>query len=427
MPEPPNRRVTLVLCRAGGEVLGALEPVELASSWWAVVADVVAAVRERDGLDVTVLRLLAADRPPSENGAHLVELAEVDDGARLARARLGPVPRLPDGVLADHPLRASYARPGGPAVDLAWADDVLAARGTPRTGRPEQFRTWNLSAIWRLPTWDGFTWLKVVPRFFAHEGAMLDLVRQVSAAVPPLLGHAPGRVLLSEVPGEDLYRAPVDVLVEMVPLLVGVQAALADRAADIVATGAFDWRPASFDALARDVVERNAASLDSPTREALGDLLTDLPRRHAAVQACGIPNTLVHGDFHPGNVRGVARTAAAAPGGGPGGTGKLVLMDWGDSGLGHPLLDQAAFLEFVRPEDGARVREVWSAAWRSAVPGSDPDRAASLLAPLAAVRQAVIYQVFLDRIEPAERVYHVADPSMWLGKAAAAYRSGGPG
>ena len=47
----------------------------------------------------------------------------------------------------------------------------------------------------------------------------------------------------------------------------------------------------------------------------------------------------------------------------------------------------------------------------------DFDRAASLIAPLAAARQALIYQGFLDAIEPSEHPYHAADPAFWLGRA----------
>jgi hypothetical protein len=52
------------------------------------------------------------------------------------------------------------------------------------------------------------------------------------------------------------------------------------------------------------------------------------------------------------------------------------------------------------------------------VPGSDPERAAMLIAPVAAARQAVIYQVFLDGIEPSEHPYHAPDPADWLTRTA---------
>ena len=41
------------------------------------------------------------------------------------------------------------------------------------------------------------------------------------------------------------------------------------------------------------------------------------------------------------------------------------------------------------------------------------------MAPISALRQALIYRVFLDNIEPDERVYHADDPAHWMGRAAA--------
>lgn len=130
-----------------------------------------------------------------------------------------------------------------------------------------------------------------------------------------------------------------------------------------------------------------------------------MPDRLAAVAACGIPSSLVHGDFYPGNVRGDESS--------------LVLHDWGDCGVGHPLLDEAAFLDRIPGEDVPVVRTRWHDAWRAALPGCDPSRAATLLAPVAAARQAVLYRGFLDRIEPSEHPYHRDDPALWLRRVAA--------
>ena len=144
-------------------------------------------------------------------------------------------------------------------------------------------------------------------------------------------------------------------------------------------------------------------------RGSLDAFVDALPDRIAAIDACGIPDTLVHGDFHPGNVRGDP--------------GRLVLLDWGDSGVGHPLLDQPAFLSRIDHDAVETVRGHWLDAWRRALPGSDPDRAARLLAPLAAARQAVIYQGFLDQIETSEQVYHRADVPDWLTRTAEILRA----
>ena len=89
----------------------------------------------------------------------------------------------------------------------------------------------------------------------------------------------------------------------------------------------------------------------------------------------------------------------------------------------EPLLDQPAFMERAPPADAGAIHAHWMAAWTAAVPGSDPARAAQLLAPVAAARRAAIYQGFLDRIEPSEHPYHAGDPADQLGRAARLVRA----
>ena len=139
---------------------------------------------------------------------------------------------------------------------------------------------------------------------------------------------------------------------------------------------------------------------------------TACPARFAAIAACGLPDTLVHGDFHPGNVRGTP--------------GHLTMLDWGDCGVGHPLLDLPAFLEVVaagEPRRGSATH--WLAAWTRGGAGLRRRRAPpSSSAPVAAARQAVIYQTFVDNIEPVERRHHDADVLEWLSRTAAIARDG---
>ena len=86
------------------------------------------------------------------------------------------------------------------------------------------------------------------------------------------------------------------------------------------------------------------------------------------------------------------------------------------------LLDEAAFLERVPPEQRGPLRDHFHAAWQRALPSCDPARAEQLIAPIAAARQAVIYDKFLDQIEPSEHPYHQQHPLRWLMRAAQACR-----
>ena len=395
-PELPSRTVTLVLTDGNGEVLGALTPFDVPSPWWPEAAPVVRAARERHGIEPIILRLLEA--PARWPGGAVTYLAEVDPAELPADLPLAAW----QTELGDHPLRLPWARPGGPTADMAWAERTLAAKGIPLAGRPEQVRTWNLSSLWRLPTATEGAWFKSVPPFFEHEGSMLELLR--GGRVPRLIAHEGRRMLLHEITGEDLHEPSRLQLLRMVEQLVELQAAWPGRIDQLLWLGLPDWRAPALAVAIRDVIAREAGPLSRAENGLLDVFAARLEERLARVAECGLPDTLVHGDFHPGNHRGSGTD--------------IVLLDWGDSGVGQPLLDQPAFLERVPTERVRAVRSHWLALWRSALPGSDPERAAVLLAPVAAARQAVIYRKFLDNIEPSEQPYHRNDPADWLRRTA---------
>jgi hypothetical protein len=396
--EPLRRVARLVLVTPEGAIVGSLAPVPVDLPWWQDAHTVVRAAREYHGIDVTILRLLEAvrDRP---HGGEVTYLAEV--------AR--PVPaEIWAGQLEPHPLRQSYAAPGGPAADLAWATSILGGHGLIPVGGPVQIRSWNLSSIWRIPVAGQTVWLKVVPPFFAHEPRVIAAL--AGRPVPELLGHDGGRMLLAEVPGEDMYEAPLPQLLEMVTLLVDLQASWTGRVDELRSMGLPDWSGPALTAAIGDVVQRTSEELSRDELTSLERFVGSLAHRFAAIESCGLPDTLVHGDFHPGNFRGIERT--------------LTLLDWGDCGIGHPMLDQPAFLDRVACEHRETIKQHWARAWLAKLPRCKPAHAADLLAPIAAARQAVIYRLFLDNIEPSEQVYHRADPADWLRRTATLLRAG---
>ena len=351
--------MTLVLVDPAGELLGARPPVEVSTPWWQSVGELAGRWQ--------VLRLLHGDRP-APPGGHVTYLAETT----------GPVegPLTPVEVdLAPHPKRAPYAEIGGPAASLAWA-------GASPTAHQE--RTWNLSAIWRTGP---DAWLKQVPSFFAHEPIVLGLVDAVVPGLVPRLlrAGAEGRMLLGHVPGDDRYGAGADVCAAIAAAFHPVQAHFAAHPGElaVVPDGRLD--PDRFARVAEPYIKQI---------DGLGKLIDDLPRRFAEVAGCGLPDTLVHGDLHPGNVR-------------TDGTGRLTILDWGDSVVGHPAFDILRLTGDL--DDKSPVLAEWARRWRETVPGSDPLRAVELLRPVAALRGAVAYAGFLDHIEPAEWPYHAAD------------------
>lgn len=388
----PPRVVTLVLCLPDGWVLGSLPSFEVEVPWWQEVGPVADAARRLYGIDITVLRLLHGSAKSACGGpvTYLAQVAAPPGEPKDLTRWDEPGP--------DHPLRLPYARPGGPAADLAWADGALQALGRARTSDARQVRTWNLSSLWRLPTAGGAAWLKVVPPFFAHEGRVIS--RLDPRVVPPLLATQGPRVLLDELPGADLYGATGPMLAHMVSLLVGLQAQWVGRLPELLQLGVPDWRAEPFAARAAAMLARTADQVDAETLIVCEQVVDGLAGRFAAIEACGVPDTLVHGDFHPGNLIGDDT--------------HLVLLDWGDCGVGNPLLDRAAFVPRVPLAERAGLLAHWDRLWRGAVPGCDPVRAGELIGPVSALRQAVSYDAFVAAIEPSERIYHASDSASWL-------------
>ncbi|MEU4436598.1 phosphotransferase family protein [Micromonospora chalcea] len=387
-----SRTVTLILLDAAGRPLGALPSFDVPEPWWQEVASIVAEVRRRHGLEVAVLRLLDADRP-APPGGHVRYLAQTADAPA--------VPLEPVAVdLAPHPLRQPWAQAGGPARSVAWAAGELRRLGRRVTAVAQQ-RTWNLSAIWCLDTDAGPTWLKQLPPFARHEPTVLAFPGDPNSLVngPTVLAaDGEGRMLLADVPGQDRYgagegeRASIAVEHHAVQLRAcGVVGELAVAGVpDLRGTGLADW-----------IRERLAGHDVS----AAAGLLDGLDHRLQQVRDCGLPDTLVHGDLHPGNVRGDGR--------------RRTVIDWADSFVGHPAFDILRLTEDVDADAAARLTGAWARRWRTDVPGSDPHRAVDLLRPVAPLRLAAVYAMFLAAIEPSEHPYHVHDVPAALARAAA--------
>jgi hypothetical protein len=388
VPVGPRRHVTLVLCTSTGDLLGALPAFDVISPYWQEVDEVVARAHAVHGVDVTVLRILHTEATDPPDGGAVAYLAQIDEPPPV------PLRAWPGDPLRDHPLRLDYARPARTQTHLRWAQTMVHDRGEVLTGRPLQIRTWNLSSIWRLPTSAGTVWLKVMPPFLAREGAVLP--RLPDTAVPRVLAAQRNCLLLADVPGRDQYEAAGSDLLTMVDLLFTVQREWVSRTDELLALGAADRRRESVCGRVFAVVERYHRRLAAEERHRIDDLVETLDRRFAALEQCGVPDTLVHGDFHPGNVRG------SAP--------DFVILDWGEVGVGHPGLDLLTFCGRLGGADRNAVQTHWALRWQDFMPGVDPARAATLLQPVSSLIGAVVYQDFLDNIEPDERCYHRHDP-----------------
>jgi hypothetical protein len=371
---------------------GTIGPFVVASPWWADVAPVVEHLRAELGVNVVVLRLVDVEGgTPPRNGhvTYHVEALQRPPGAGITATAEGPVAG-----------RAAWATADGVRAALRWAGADEAS--------VQQVKTWNLSALFRMPG-EERTWLKLTPPFAAHEPAVTEHIAAVgpSLVVPVLASDAAHRrSVLAHIPGEDCWDASGELIRATVTRWVAAQAAIALRAAP-PSSVVPDRRPVHLIAGLAALLDGEAgAQLTAGELRDARDLLARLPAMIAELEACGLPNTLVHGDFHPGNWRSDGE--------------HTVLIDFADAYVGHPVFDGERLRDFLEPHRQADVVDAWCTAWSAQVPGSDPVRALELGRPLQAIAGAILYQMFLDHIEPSERRYHEEDPPAGIRAALAA-------
>jgi hypothetical protein len=367
-------RTVSAVVTSGDRCVGTVGPFAVDVPWWSEVEPVVAHLRGVLGVPAYVLRMLAVDRGNGMRDGHVTYHVEAS----------GTAVSLPAALLSigHDPLRAHWATAGGLRELFDWAGDAVSL-----TGPIEQRKTWNLAGLFRLPTADGPVWLKTTPPFATDEATVIAAFSAVDPKlVPTVLASAPGRLLLADIPGEDCWHAPDDVLASGIQRFVAAQSAI-------------DTPPPGL--LVRDkLTDEVGALLERDlglTASEVAAAQALLPR-WAELDDCGLPNTVVHGDFHSGNWR--------SDGGGP-----PVVLDFADAFFGNPVIDGLRVADFQAAERRPAVRAMWIEAWQAVRPECDPARALVVGEPLAYLYHAVRYQEFLDGIEESERIYHRGDPA----------------
>ncbi|WP_431912351.1 aminoglycoside phosphotransferase family protein [Nonomuraea jabiensis] len=374
---------------SGDERLGVIGPFVVEVPWWAEVEPVVAHVRQVLGVDVLVLRLLDVDGGKGGRDGHVtyhVEALERPEPGRLT----APLPT--DHGALDRPerLRAPWARIDGLRELLGWAADALSTAGRPLTGPIRQRKTWNLAGLFLLPTAQGPVWLKATPHFAGDEAAVIGMFAALDPSlVPTVVASGPRRVLLEHLPGEDCWDAPVEIIDSAVTRLAAAQA----RLAGAIPPGLPDRRGPAVADRVRGLLAGDVGR--ELTAEELAGAY-ELVERWPLLAECGLPDTIVHGDFHPGNWR--------SDGGPP------AVVDFADAHLGNPVLDGIRARDWLPAGKRPAAAKAWIDAWTAHVPGCEAARALAIAEPLSHLAYAVRYQEFLDGIEPSERIYHHGDP-----------------
>lgn len=347
------------------------------------------------GVDLVLLRWirigddarLAVTEPacPDELGRTGLGTAEVDAVERdtVVGDVLRRTSRDPDDPDVVTP---PWYRSGWFAATMAWADGVLAAAGLERTARPQQTKHWSISAILRFQTTAGDVYLKAVPPLMAHEAALVELLaRGAPHVVPRVVGRdaATGTWMARAVESSVAETSEADIL-SATRALAELQVSMVERVDELVAIGC-PVRSAA--ALADDVaplLDRDdlLAGLDPEPRERLRRGRARLVAAAADYAEVAPPDSLVHGDFHPGNFLASA-------------TGPVVL-DWTDGCLSSPRFDLGPLLAHGDDEVRSRIVDAHAGPWVELL-GADGWRTATERSgPPTALHHAVSYQRIVD-------------------------------
>lgn len=267
-----------------------------------------------------------------------------------------------------------------------WVDGVLQPLGRRRSGPVEPQKMWSLSAVVRVPCSPGpSVWVKAACRHFHAEPALTRLASElVPEHTPTLVATDDERGWLSteDMPGVDyLDQEPVPAVgAAAARAMASLQVRSLSHRAEMEAMG-LPIRDLETTAHQVDEILAGSVELDQLTRDehaAARAVRDDVRSLLEELAGLGIPDALVHGDLHTGNI--------ALEDGVP------ILYDWSDAAVSHPFLDLVLLSERLSDEERAAAEEAYLEVWRCAYPDADVDRALELARPANTVFQMVSYE-----------------------------------
>jgi aminoglycoside/choline kinase family phosphotransferase len=263
----------------------------------------------------------------------------------------------------------------------------------------EQLGSWPVSSFLGADTDAGRVVMKASPSLFAHEPALTQAIHAAHpGSVPSVLAIDVDRrlLLMDAFGGSTLGAEDAARWAEGLVAMAGIQRAWVGRRADATAVGVVDRSLAALDAELESLLTDEAASpgLDGESRDRL---IANLPRYResiARLQDGPVPETLIHGDFHPWNVQRDGD--------------RLLIFDWSDACWSHPFFDVRTCT--TRTEDGAAQASMESAyleSWSGYADHASLRDALRLAAPLTELHLSISWQRLMPIFEPG--VYRFVD------------------
>ena len=389
-----------------GSAGDALPRVDTDDRHTADVADLNAAIEARYGVRATVLRSLhhGEVRDGVVERAHEVEVHGGVLQSTLAwrtAATFEPLD-VADRAALDA-WRAPFAvadgrdwmAPGWLERARGWIESAARAAGLGDPSSIRQIRTWASSCVLEVECAGVTCYFKALPESGRTEHAVTRfLAENFPDAVPALVAHDASRrwLLLEACAGRNLESVEdVTMWADAARRYGELQAACVARVAELERIGCtrrpLDALPAAVAALAADEHALRTGAPDELTHDEIARLrasVSNLAERCRALAACGVPDSLEHGDLWPSNIF-VTGSASA-------------IIDWEDVRIAHPFLSLAPLTVglsnagLATEANVERLERAYASAFAAIAPADALRRALALAAPLCFLDLTVRYR-----------------------------------
>ncbi len=273
-----------------------------------------------------------------------------------------------------------------------WLRAAAKEAGYEPTGPVEQFRTWSISSVLRVPTTRGMVYFKASADMplFVNEA----LVTRALGSMFPEFVPAPlaidgrrGWLALADFGEEVSQAAPLDVKNAIFRRFAQLQMASVAHVDRLLEAGCIDRR---LDWLAREQKEwftsplaRRLLSANEFTQ--LQSCSAWLPAICADLASFGIPDALLHGDVHLGNA---ARNERG-----------YVFFDWTDAAVSHPFLDMISIVLEDDVSAAQAARAAYLGEWATIYGSESVQSAWDLAVVLMAANHAISYLSLSSNID----------------------------
>jgi len=326
------------------------------------------------------------DKAPA--GTFWVPRVAVSRSTQASEARLIQESLEEVNACAINQKAGPFAKPGWLRELFHWSQERVAPLGLRLTGSFRQLNASPTFSLIRLEAEGGAVWFKATGEPNSHELPItVALARLFPRYIPQVLGvhQAWNGWLSAEVAGVSLdqitdfpaWERAAERLGELQVASIGKTGGLLEAQAKDLRVVTLAERIDPFVARMSELMEMQKKPTPAPlVRSELATLAEGLKESCALLESFGLPNTLGHIDFNPGNILVCGD--------------RCVFLDWAEGCVTHPLLTFEYLREHMarrgieKPAAGERLTAAYLRAWAAFFSLSDLRRALAL-SPLISV------------------------------------------